>query len=209
MVLTSNNTRDLSAALKRRCLHLFLEYPDADRELEILRSKDTGLDDAAAQRLVQIVRGLRGLDLRKAPSISETIDWARTLAVLGVSELDADVLGDTVSVVAKYERDVQRSREALPRLVDPNATVPASLDRDHGHTHSHGSHTHGGHTHDHDHEDDGRRVRAAKDVPGRHDDSFGARGGPADAPAAPREVRSGQGARSFAANRGSARRRPV
>ncbi|SDO00835.1 MoxR family ATPase [Geodermatophilus sp. DSM 45219] len=213
VVLTSNNTRDLSAALKRRCLHLFLEYPDADRELEILRSKDTGLDDAAAQRLVQIVRGLRGLDLRKAPSISETIDWARTLAVLGVSELDAQVLGDTVSVVAKYERDVQRSREALPRLVDPNATVPASLDHGHphgpGHTHAHGSHTHGGHTHDHDHEDDGPRVRAAKDTPGRHDDSFGARGGPADAPAAPREVRSGQGARSFAANRGGARRRPV
>ena len=208
VVLTSNNTRDLSAALKRRCLHLFLEYPDADRELEILRSKDTGLDDAAAQRLVEIVRGLRGLDLRKAPSISETIDWARTLAVLGVSELDAQVLGDTVSVVAKYERDVQRSREALPRLVDPNATVPASLDHDHphgpGHTHSHGSHTH-----DHDHEDDGRRVRAAKDRPGRHDDSYGARGGPADAPAAPREVRSGQGQRSFAANRSSARRRPV
>ena len=156
VVLTSNNTRDLSAALKRRCLHLFLEYPDADRELEILRSKDTGLDDAAAQRLVQIVRGLRGLDLRKAPSISETIDWARTLAVLGVSELDAQVLGDTVSVVAKYERDVQRSREALPRLVDPNATVPASLGHEHGHTHSHGSHTHGGHTHDH--EDDGRAL---------------------------------------------------
>ena len=214
VVLTSNNTRDLSAALKRRCLHLFLEYPDADRELEILRSKKTGLDDAAAQRLVEIVRGLRGLDLRKAPSISETIDWARTLAVLGVSELDAQVLGDTVSVVAKYERDVQRSREALPRLVDPNATVPASLDHAHGpatHTHSHGSHTHGGHTHDHDHadDDDGRRVRAAKDAPGRHDDSFGARGGPADAPAAPRQVRAGQGARSFAPNRGSARRRPV
>ncbi|MGY1681529.1 AAA family ATPase [Geodermatophilus sp. SYSU D01176] len=212
VVLTSNNTRDLSAALKRRCLHLFLEYPDADRELEILRSKRTGLDDAAAQRLVEIVRGLRGLDLRKAPSISETIDWARTLAVLGVSELDAEVLGDTVSVVAKYERDVQRSREALPRLVDPNATVPASLGHghDHGHTHSHGSHTHGGHTHDHDHEDDGRRVRAAKDAPGRHDDSFGARGGPAEASAAPRQVRAGQGARSFAPNRGGgARRRPV
>jgi MoxR-like ATPase len=209
VVLTSNNTRDLSAALKRRCLHLFLEYPEADRELEILRSKRTGLDDAAAQRLVGIVRGLRGLDLRKAPSISETIDWARTLAVLGVSELDAEVLGDTVSVVAKYERDVLRSREALPRLVDPNATVPASPGHEHGHTHSHGAHTHGGHTHDHDHGDDGRRVRAAKDAPGRHDDSFGARGGPADAPAAPREVRSGQGARSFAGNRGGARRRPV
>jgi MoxR-like ATPase len=212
VVLTSNNTRDLSAALKRRCLHLFLEYPDADRELEILRSKETGLDDAAAQRLVEIVRGLRGLDLRKAPSISETIDWARTLAVLGVSELDAQVLGDTVSVVAKYERDVQRSRDALPRLVDPNATVPASLDHGHGHTHSHGSHTHGGHTHDHDHEDDGRRVRAGKDAPGRHDRIYYGQQAPTEpeAPTPPRQVRAGQGARSFAPNRGGgARRRPV
>jgi MoxR-like ATPase len=222
VVLTSNNTRDLSAALKRRCLHLFLEYPDAERELQILRSKDTGLDDAAAQRLVQIVRGLRGLDLRKAPSISETIDWARTLAVLGVSDLDAGVLSDTVSVVAKYQRDVQRSRDALPRLLDPNAVVP-----EHGHDHgphAHGGHTHSGHTHDSDHpghavhpprppggtDDEGKRVRAAKDRPGRHDDSYGARGGPAEAPAAPREVRSGQGARSFSGTRGgSARRRPV
>ncbi len=218
VVLTSNNTRDLSAALKRRCLHLFLEYPDADRELEILRSKQTGLDDAAAQRLVEIVRGLRGLDLRKAPSISETIDWARTLAVLGVSELDAGVLGDTVSVVAKYERDVQRSREALPRLVDPNATVPESLghghDHAHGHPHSHGAHTHGGHTHDHDHdhEDDGRRARAAKDRPGRHDENYYGQQAPTESgtPAPPRQVRAGQGARSFAPNRGSGtRRRPV
>jgi MoxR-like ATPase len=209
VVLTSNNTRDLSAALKRRCLHLFLEYPDAERELEILRSKDTGLDDAAAQRLVQIVRGLRGLDLRKAPSISETVDWARTLAVLGVSELDAEVLSDTVSVVAKYERDVQRSREALPRLLDPNA-LPPEHGHDHG-THSHGGHSHSGHTHDHDHpapEDDGKRVRAAKDRPGRHDDSYGARGSAAGE--TPREVRTGQGARSFAPKRGgTARRRPV
>jgi MoxR-like ATPase len=214
VVLTSNNTRDLSAALKRRCLHLFLEYPDAERELEILRSKGTGLDDAAAQRLVEIVRGLRGLDLRKAPSISETIDWARTLAVLGVSELDAGVLSDTVSVVAKYERDVQRSREALPRLVDPNATVPESPghghDHAHGHTHSHGAHTHGGHTHDH--EDDGRRARAAKDAPGRHDRNYYGQQAPTESgtPAPPRQVRAGQGARSFAPNRGGGtRRRPV
>ncbi|RFU20175.1 MoxR family ATPase [Geodermatophilus marinus] len=226
VVLTSNNTRDLSAALKRRCLHLFLEYPDADRELEILRSKRTGLADAAARRLVDIVRGLRGLDLRKAPSISETIDWARTLAVLGVSELDAEVLADTVSVVAKYERDVQRSREALPRLVDPNAAVPAALPHEHGHTHSHGAHTHGGHTHDHDHahpghahaDDDaapGRAVRAGKDRPGRHDRNYYGQQAPDQepgpaAPAAQRQVRAGQGQRSFAANRGgSARRRPV
>jgi MoxR-like ATPase len=227
VVLTSNNTRDLSAALKRRCLHLFLEYPDAERELAILRSKDTGLDDATARQLVQIVRGLRGLDLRKAPSISETVDWARTLAVLGVSELDAEVLSDTVSVVAKYERDVQRSREALPRLLDPNAVIP---DRSGPEGHSHGAHSHGGHTHSgHDHEhaapapapatgrpdDEGKQVRAAKDRPGRHDDQYygqraGAAGGPREVPPSTREVRSGQGVRSFAPNRGgSARRRPV
>lgn len=216
VVLTSNNTRDLSAALKRRCLHLFLEYPDAERELEILRSKKTGLDDAAAQKLVQIVRGLRGLDLRKSPSISETIDWARTLAVLGVTELEAEVLADTVSVVAKYERDVERSRAALPRLVDPNAVVP---DHPHPHGHDHG------HSHTHDEDDDGGRARrAAKDTPGRHDDEYygqrasrsGGGGGDGDEaggarqiPAAPRGVTSSQGARSFPGNRGGARRRPV
>ncbi len=135
VVLTSNNTRDLSAALKRRCLHLFLDYPTAERELEIVRSKDTGLPEALAVRLVEIVRGLRELELRKAPSISETIDWARTLAVLGVSELEGEVLGQTLNVVVKYERDLRRAAAALPRLVDPNATVPDSLGHGHGHGH--------------------------------------------------------------------------
>ncbi|WP_206053764.1 AAA family ATPase [Nocardioides iriomotensis] len=205
VVLTSNNTRDLSAALKRRCLHLFLDYPDAERELEIVRSKDTGLDDALAARLVDVVRGLRELELRKAPSISETIDWARTLAVLGVSELSSEVLASTLNVVVKYERDVTRAGEALPRLVDPNATVP---DHRHGHSHDH-AHGHGhGHTHDHhDHGDDdvdGREKRAAKDTPGRHDDAY--YGSPGKGPGV-RAVTSGQGGRSFAAGR--ARKRPV
>ena len=141
VVLTSNNTRDLSAALKRRCLHLFLDYPDAARELEILRSKQTGLPEAAARQLVQVVRGLRELPLRKSPSISETIDWARTLTVLGVDELDAGVLADTANIVLKYERDMQRAVQVLPRLVDPNRELPAPnhvhVDgRGHGHDHS-------------------------------------------------------------------------
>jgi MoxR-like ATPase len=184
VLLTSNNTRDLSAALKRRCLHLFLDYPEADRELEILRSKETGLSDALAVQLVAVVRGLRELELRKAPSISETIDWARTLAVLGAQELDAAILADTVSVVVKYERDHARAVRALPKLVDPNAVVPAHRpDHAHGHSHSHGDHPHGGHSHGHqdgDHEhhhDDGHghrpdevgvARRAEKDKPGRH-----------------------------------------
>ena len=179
VVLTSNNTRDLAAALKRRCLHLFLDYPAAERELEIVRSKQTGLPDALAAQLVDIVRGLRELELRKSPSISETLDWARTLAVLGVDELSAQVLSDTVSVVVKYDKDVRKALDALPRLVDPNATVPASLRNSHSHGHSHGGHSHGGHSHDHDHDhgdddhgSDGRAVRAAKDRPGRFTDGY-------------------------------------
>ncbi|RZT25148.1 dynein-related subfamily AAA family protein [Mycobacterium sp. BK558] len=164
VILTSNNTRDLAAALKRRCLHLFLDYPAAERELEIVRSKNTGLTDALAAQLVDIVRGLRELELRKAPSISETIDWARTLAVLGVDELSARVLSDTVSVVVKYDKDVRRSLEALPRLVDPNATVPDRHPHPHGHDHDH--------DHDHDQGDDGRAARAAKDQPGRFTDGY-------------------------------------
>ncbi|WP_099024477.1 AAA family ATPase [Mycolicibacterium palauense] len=190
VILTSNNTRDLAAALKRRCLHLFLDYPSAERELEIVRSKQTGLGDALAAQLVDIVRGLRELDLRKAPSISETIDWARTLAVLGVEELSSKVLSDTVSVVVKYDKDVRKALDALPRLVDPNATVPSSLRNGHDHGHGHGhdhDHDHD-HGHDHDHEHraptgpahphpdddaaDGKAARAAKDRPGRFTDGY-------------------------------------
>jgi MoxR-like ATPase len=179
VILTSNNTRDLAAALKRRCLHLFLDYPAAERELEIVRSKDTGLTEALAAQLVDVVRGLRELDLRKAPSISETIDWARTLAVLGVDELSSSVLSDTVSVVVKYDKDVRKALDALPRLVDPNATVPETLQHN-GHSHGHGAHSHdhghghdhGPHDHDHEHGADGKEVRAGKDKPGRFTDGY-------------------------------------
>jgi MoxR-like ATPase len=198
VVLTSNNTRDLSAALKRRCLHLSLDYPDAARELEIIRSKRTGLADALAERLVTIVRGLRALDLRKAPSISETIDWARTLAVLGVDDLTAEALAATANVVVKYDRDLRRTLDALPRLVDPNATVPDALPHGHGHGHGHG-HEHG---HPADAEDThGPSVRLAKDEPGRHDEGYYGTSGRLGTS---RTVPSGQGQRSF-----PTRRRPV
>lgn len=174
VVLTSNNTRDLAAALKRRCLHLFLDYPAAERELEIVRSKNTGLADALAAQLVEVVRGLRELELRKAPSISETIDWARTLAVLGVEELSAKILSDTVSVVVKYDKDIRKALDALPRLVDPNAKVPERSHPEHSHDHGpEHPHDHGhDHDHDHDHGADGRAVRMAKDQPGRFTDGY-------------------------------------
>lgn len=209
VILTSNTTRDLSAALKRRCLHLFLDYPDPERELAIVQSKDTGLPDALARQLVDIVRQLRDLDLRKSPSISETVDWARTLAVLGAEELTAAVLSDTANVVLKYQRDLERAVESLPAFVDPNATVPNDL-HSHGHSHDHGhSHSHdhphpGGHTHDHD--VDGRTVRAAKDRPGRHDEAY--YGGVTSSTESARRpsVGAGQGGRAFSAALGRNRR---
>ncbi|MFC7343521.1 AAA family ATPase [Saccharopolyspora griseoalba] len=193
VVLTSNNTRDLSAALKRRCLHLFLDYPDHERELEIVRSKRTGLPENLADQLVGVVRQLRELKLRKAPSISETIDWARTLAVLGADELNAAVLSDTVNVVVKYERDLQQAMSVIGELDDPNRVVPEQLpSRGHGHGHGHG------HSHDHEHEhDDGREVRAAKDRPGRHDEGY--YGSPGSGPSTPPQRTGGQGHRSFGA----------
>ncbi len=222
VVLTSNNTRDLSAALKRRCLHLFLNYPDAERELEIVRSKQTGLPEAAAQQLVQVVRGLRELPLRKSPSISETIDWARTLTVLGVDELDVSVLADTANIVLKYERDMQRAVEVLPRLLDPNREL-LEVGHAHGHGDGHGhgdAHGHGdghglGGEHGHDQEQagehgpakdeapGGQAVRAANDRQDRRDE--GHYGAPGPGPSRGGASGQGQGSRSFAA---FTRRRP-
>ena len=209
VVLTSNNTRDLSAALKRRCLHLFLDYPDAERELEIVRSKRTGLPEAAARQLVQVVRGLRELPLRKSPSISETIDWARTLTVLGVDELDADVLADTVNIVLKYERDMQRAVGVLPRLVDPNRELPPARHAPgHAHGDEHAHHNEPGHGHGEqlparDDEASGQAARLTKDQPGRHDEGY--YGAPGPGPRRPAAPGQGQGSRSFAA---FTRRRP-
>ena len=207
VVLTSNNSRDLSAALKRRCLHLFLDYPEAERELDILRSKHTGLPEATARQLIAVVRGLRELRLRKSPSISETIDWARTLSVLGVAELDATVLAETANVVLKYERDLHRALDVLPGLVDPNRELPGPR---HGHDHTH-RHQHEHHTWDHAAGDEaadeaeGRAVRTDMDRPGRHD--VGYYGAPTPGPVRPAVPQDGKdrGARSFAA---LTRRRP-
>jgi MoxR-like ATPase len=205
VLLTSNNTRDLAAALKRRCLHLFLDYPSADRELEIVRSKKTGLGDALAEELINVVRGLRELELRKAPSISETIDWAQTLAVLGVDELNAQVLSDTVSVVVKYDNDLKKALDALPGLVDPNAHAPGAHEHRHGQGHGrdHSDLAPSDQAHGEDPGDaDSSEVRAERDQVGRHGEGLDRTPGHAKdaasvAPARPRTVRPGQGSRSF------------
>jgi MoxR-like ATPase len=107
--LTSNNTRELSEALKRRCLFLHIDYPDANREKEILSARVPGLSDHLAKQVAQVARSIRGLDLKKAPSVSETIDWARTLLALSVEDVDEEVLGDTLHVLLKYQTDIEKA----------------------------------------------------------------------------------------------------
>ena len=113
VVLTSNNTRELSEALKRRCLFLHLDYPSLEREQEIVRVRVPGIDATLADQIARVVRSIRALDLKKAPSISETIDWARTLLHLGVEKVTPDVVGGTLHVLLKYQRDIEKARKEL------------------------------------------------------------------------------------------------
>jgi MoxR-like ATPase len=111
--LTSNNTRELSEALKRRCLYLHIDYPDIDREKEIVRVRVPQVDEALADQIARVVNSIRQIDLKKAPSISETIDWARTLLYLGRSEVNPEVLGETLHVLLKYQADIAKARKEL------------------------------------------------------------------------------------------------
>ncbi|MGI8807879.1 MAG: AAA family ATPase [Acidimicrobiales bacterium] len=111
--LTSNGTRDLSEALKRRCLYLHLDYPSVDREREIVLARVPELPARLAGEVARIVRSLRLLDLRKPPSVSETLDWARTLVILGVDTLDADVTESTLHVLLKHRADIAAAAREL------------------------------------------------------------------------------------------------
>ena len=111
--LTSNNTRELSEALKRRCLYLFIGYPSAEQELAVVQLKVPELAPKLAQQAVDLVHRLRGLDLRKSPSISETLDWAKALVALNARQLDRATLDTTLSVLLKHETDLQKVRRRL------------------------------------------------------------------------------------------------
>lgn len=117
VVLTSNNTRELSEALKRRCLFLHIDYPDAAREQEILAARVPGLSEHLAGQVAKVVRSIRSLDLKKAPSVSETIDWARTLLALSVEDVDEAILGDTLHVLLKYQVDIEKAAKELTSTV--------------------------------------------------------------------------------------------
>jgi MoxR-like ATPase len=113
VLLTSNNTRDLSEALKRRCLYLFVDYPTLESELDIVRMRVPDLSPEMAQQAVETVQQLRHMDLRKVPSISETLDWARALLALNANAIDGETMRNTLTVLLKYEADVQRARRLL------------------------------------------------------------------------------------------------
>ncbi len=116
VVLTSNRTRDLSEALRRRCLYLYIDFPVAEREIEIVRLRVPGVADELARKVVAIVRYLRGMDLKKAPSISETLDWARAIMVLGADVIDQRLITETLSLLVKEQKDMERVRESISSL---------------------------------------------------------------------------------------------
>jgi MoxR-like ATPase len=111
--LTSNNTRELSEALKRRCLFLHIDYPDMEREKEIVLTKVPDITQNLADQIARIVRSIRQLDLKKAPSVSETLDWARTLMLMGIENIDAQDAKDTLHILLKYQTDITKAAKEL------------------------------------------------------------------------------------------------
>jgi MoxR-like ATPase len=107
--LTSNNTRELSEALKRRCLYLHIDYPDMNREKEIVLTKVPDISDNLADQIARVVRSIRQLELKKAPSVSETLDWAKTLVLLGIDHIDSETAASTVSILLKYRSDIDKA----------------------------------------------------------------------------------------------------
>ncbi len=111
--LTSNNTRELSEALKRRCLYLHVDYPELEREREIVLAKTPGITENLADQVARIVRSIRQLDLKKAPSVSETLDWARTLMLLNIETIDEQTAKETLNILLKYQTDIAKAAKEL------------------------------------------------------------------------------------------------
>jgi MoxR-like ATPase len=128
VVLTSNNSRELTEALKRRCLYLWLDYPELEREMEIVRLHAPELDEKLVRRLVEVISMVRDLDLKKPPSIAESIDWARALLLLGAEDIDSETFTQTMSIIVKHRTDIDLVAERVGmRLgLKPGAEAPAA-----------------------------------------------------------------------------------
>src|SRR5947209_14805820 len=126
VLLTSNNTRELTEALKRRCLYLWLDYPDLEHELAIVRLHTPELPEAVGRKLVEIIQQVRELDLKKPPSIAESIDWARALILLGATEIDGDTFRKTMSVIVKHRTDLDTVAARVGVKLDSPASDAAA-----------------------------------------------------------------------------------
>src|SRR5579859_2236569 len=130
VILTSNNTRELSEALKRRCLYLFIDYPNLESELRVVQMRVPELESKLAQQAVEVVQSLRHMDLKKKPSVAETIDWAKALVMLNADSLDQKTLESTLTVLLKHEADAQRARRSLGGSDrPPSRPLPPSIGR--------------------------------------------------------------------------------
>ncbi len=124
--LTSNDSRELTDALKRRCLHLYIDFPTQEQELAILNLKVPGIDERLAQDVVELIQRVRQLDLKKSPSISETLDWARALIALNADALEAELVEATMSTILKHQGDVQKAQTELNKLLQQKAAERAA-----------------------------------------------------------------------------------
>lgn len=117
VIITSNNYREFSDALKRRCIHVYIDYPTFERELQIVQLKVAGVSEDLAREIVGFVQSVRKQILKKTPSISETLDWARTMVVLGAKHLDEQMVYDTLNIILKYQQDIAKIEEKVPGLI--------------------------------------------------------------------------------------------
>jgi len=122
VVLTSNNTREMSDALKRRCLHLYIDFPDQGQELNIVKLKVPGIGEKLANEVVEVVQNVRKLELKKVPSISETLDWAKALTLLNVHQLDEALVNETLNTILKYEGDLRKAEAELKDFLQKQKT---------------------------------------------------------------------------------------
>ena len=118
VVITSNRTREVHDALKRRCLYHWIDYPDLEKEVEIVRARAPEAADGLAREVAALVQGLRSMDLYKVPGVAETLDWARSLAALGATSIDSNLVNATLGSALKYQEDLERVREQVPALVE-------------------------------------------------------------------------------------------
>jgi MoxR-like ATPase len=136
VVLTSNSSREMSDALKRRCLHLHIDFPDAQRETEIVKLKVPGIAEKLTEDVIQLIQRIRKLDLKKTPSISETLDWVKALTLLNVKQLDDQLVSETLSTLMKYEADIRKARQELQSyLAERRAMLGARIQDDKDHLH--------------------------------------------------------------------------